>query len=314
LMETFFVAVAKTSMSLFHCYQHPNGKRSLYISPDILCDSSQREQLVAVAVVAILLYCVCGSAVAIYVLVQAPNRFEVEPGFQRRWRFLLSKYRPDVHWWSAVLIARSLLLSVTTIVFDDGKIQLLFVIVLLMVYGFATNHLKPWRHIASNTFDVTMVVMLIAAASAMFRFSADPLDEIASKKVDVVVTIYTQATNFIPQVVAIVFCFRLVYLHFHPEVQEAGDARLAEDLETVARSLASCSEGGMQVKNGVAILSEVDKHVLMQAMDVLLAESQIRLFNLRKSLGQKELSRVSLNVTSQSSAAESEDARVSVQV
>merc|ERR1712194_80985 len=114
------------------------------------------------------------------------------------------------------------------------------------------------------------------------------------------------------QAVALVFCVRLVYLHFHPEAQEA---RLAEDLDTVARSLASCSEGGMQVKNGVAILSEVDKHVLMQAMDVLLAESQIRLFNLRKSLGQKELSRVSLSVTSQrSSEVESEDAQIARKV
>merc|ERR1712045_593302 len=170
------------------------------------------------------------------------------------------------------------------ILLEDGEAQLMYVIAVMISYGFATYCLKPWRHFLNNTFDMTMSVMLIAAASAMLRFAANPAEEASRQNVDRTVAWYTQCTNFLPLAVAMVSGANMVWLHFHPEIQDKKDEKLANDLERVAIAFTTSIHGGHRVKSGIRILSEMDKHCLSQAMNILLAESQMRIFNLRKSL------------------------------
>jgi len=184
-------------------------------------------------------------------------------------------------------MGRTLLLAASTIFFDDGMSQLLYIICLMGPYAFLVNHLKPWRHSLTNNFDVVMSVAVMIAATAMFRFAANPADLEAQTKVDNLVTAYTQATNFLPQCVAVLFGMRLVYLHFHPALNEARDAKLADDLERVALTLSDFGTG-VSLKKDIRVLSELDKNVLQQALDILLSESTIRLFNLRRALGIEE--------------------------
>lgn len=78
------------SLALFDCHNHPNGKMSLHIAPDILCDSAERTGMLFAGIVATALYCGGGLACAVWALYVAPRRFR-EHAFRKRWRFLLSR-------------------------------------------------------------------------------------------------------------------------------------------------------------------------------------------------------------------------------
>jgi len=281
------VAIAVLSMSLFHCYGHPNGKTSLHIAPDILCDSAERQELLAGGVAAILVYCVAGLALAVWVLGRAPRRFE-QPAFRKRWRFLLAKYRPDVHWWSVVMLGRGLALSLAAIAFTRGGQQLLYVVAVLAAYGFWANYFKPWRHAVTNVFDVVMSVALLAAASAMMRFAASPADRDSQESLGNLVVAFTQVTNFVPQAVALVLGTKLVWQFFQPARQAAELRRLSVDLARVGKSMNE-ADGAECILECLALLPEIDRETLAGSLNILLSESQLRITNLRKSVVRRSL-------------------------
>jgi hypothetical protein len=171
VFQAFFITFAFLSLQLFMCYEHPNGKTSLRFSPEIECQSAAWESELAEAI--LMLIPVCGLAVAglIFATAVAPKFFQ-NKGFQRRWKFLLIKWRPDVWWWGPVILVRSLLLCLTHTFSQEGERQLFWISAILIVYAAATAVFRPWRYWSANVMDLEISGTLIVFIALGTNFVA----------------------------------------------------------------------------------------------------------------------------------------------
>lgn len=134
LYYTFSVAVADISFSLFKCYSHPGEKQaSLVRSPEVLCGSDTWLSMLVIGVLAILAYVVVANCCIAKLLYQAPMRFHDEV-FQKRWKFLFVRLRPDVWWWGQPLLLRGVALNISLALVYDGLGQIYCSMFVLLVY------------------------------------------------------------------------------------------------------------------------------------------------------------------------------------
>merc|ERR1719424_1425916 len=57
MFNTFFIGIAQQTFTLFQCYSHPNGERSMRSQADVLCGQSEWTDLMAIAIIAVICFC-----------------------------------------------------------------------------------------------------------------------------------------------------------------------------------------------------------------------------------------------------------------
>jgi len=176
LLVAFFVSVASLSLQLFVFYPHPNGKSSLLSAPDVIVGESEWSSLVVVAVFAIIIYCICLLALCTYIIYIAPQKFHDEK-FRIRWKFLFLKFRPDVWWWTLPVMIKGLCMNLSLVFFQDGILQLYWILLTLLAYTGGLVFTFPWRHSFANSFDIYTCTALIAvtALGSWFSTATDDL-------------------------------------------------------------------------------------------------------------------------------------------
>ena len=75
--------------------------------------------MLAVGILAILVYFVGMFALFTWVCCKAPSRWR-DPAFRKRWKFLFVKWRPDVFWFGQVFLLKGALINVALVFFRDG--------------------------------------------------------------------------------------------------------------------------------------------------------------------------------------------------
>ena len=65
---------------------------SWILQADVLCNGDQWNDLMVIAIVAVLIFCGGFFTLNIYISLAAPSRFQNEI-FQRRWKFMFIKFR-----------------------------------------------------------------------------------------------------------------------------------------------------------------------------------------------------------------------------
>jgi hypothetical protein len=160
VFNTFFIGIAQQTFTLFQCYKHPNGEKSLRSQANVLCSSDEWNSLVVVAIVAVVIFCGGFLVLNAYVCYVAPNRF-AEPGFRKRWKFLFIKFRPSAWWWGMVLLIKGIWVNLPTVVFDYGAAQILWLQGAVLAYMVVSFAISPWRTYLVAILDIMMHCSLI---------------------------------------------------------------------------------------------------------------------------------------------------------
>lgn len=174
LVFSFSISICSIAFSLFKCYSHPNGEdRSLYQAPEVLCNEEQWNRMLGVAIAGLGLYCVLPLISTTIVLWQAPSKFK-EVGFRQRWKFLISKFRPEVWWWGNVTIIKGIMINLSITTFEKGIEQIWWTALVLLVFTLMSIFAQPWRHVYANAIDMISSACLACAASLTCYFAPPP--------------------------------------------------------------------------------------------------------------------------------------------
>jgi len=269
VMEVFFIGIAAQSFALFHCYEHPNGKESLHVAPGILCDSSERNSLIVVAVIAIIVYVGFGSVLLTWVLIQAPWNFQ-RACFRTRWRFLLNKYRPNIWWWSAVVLCRSLALNLCVVVLSVAAHQLIWISIALGTYGIFAYSMQPWLHMHANRMDSLICAILLSVTMAMLRFAANPVDQDQVHDLAETVSNVVQALTFLPCGPLVLVIITFAYWHLQPRRRKTIIDSMVLDLQSMCQVLVNADTE--KISYVLSVLGEYDRHVMQGLLDLLVSE------------------------------------------
>eukprot|EP00927_Polykrikos_kofoidii_P022188 TRINITY_DN20763_c0_g1_i1.p1 TRINITY_DN20763_c0_g1~~TRINITY_DN20763_c0_g1_i1.p1 ORF type:complete len:1386 (+),score=171.53 TRINITY_DN20763_c0_g1_i1:50-4207(+) len=164
---TFFSAIVALSLSLFKCLLNPNGMFTLIEDRSIVCYTDEKwEALLGIQFMAVLFYIFGFGGMLIRVIVVAPKRFS-DAGFQMRWKFLFIKFRPELWWWSVLIVATNSLSGFGFVIFQYPIHQLYWVTGVIAVYQGLTATLLPYRHRVANVFEGLMCTLVVVTAAAM---------------------------------------------------------------------------------------------------------------------------------------------------
>mmetsp|Transcript_47972 Transcript_47972/g.120028 ORF Transcript_47972/g.120028 Transcript_47972/m.120028 type:complete len:478 (-) Transcript_47972:158-1591(-) len=143
------------------CFDHPNGKSTLLEYPEILCDSQEwRSQFLPIGVLVMIIYVGGVYAFFSYISIVAPWYYEYV-SFKERFQFLFFRFRPDVYWWGVILLARNgLLATVTAMSPNDGHLQALITIFIIIVSLSLQIFYWPWLSNENNFLDVSLLLAL----------------------------------------------------------------------------------------------------------------------------------------------------------
>jgi hypothetical protein len=135
----------------------------------VLRDSDEWSNLLVIGICAITIECVGVVCVFLFVIKRAPTHFKFEY-FQKRWKFLFIKYRPDVYWWGVPYLIRGVLMNLGLVMFVKGARQLFWIYFTMMVYVCGLTYTFPWRIPITNGLDIvgTLGVATVAAVSTWF--------------------------------------------------------------------------------------------------------------------------------------------------
>lgn len=174
LLKTFFVTIATLCFSLFQVYPHPNGKASMVSASQMVQNSDEWMALVPTSIVSVVLNCLGYLAVISYAMYVAPKHFH-KVGFRRRWKFMIMKMRPSLHWWMILVLLRAFLLALTAVLFKSVVHQMIWICISLIVYFGGSYALMPWRSVFVSLYDVLAHAGLLLMCLCMpFLFEQDP--------------------------------------------------------------------------------------------------------------------------------------------
>jgi hypothetical protein len=263
LLFAFYVAVCKGSIDVFLCDDHPNDIQTLSRAPYIYCGSDDHSSMLGVGVFALAAFCVLTGAIFSYQLWIAPEVFHQEY-FQKRWKFLVMKYRPDVWWWGTVWLLKGLLMNL--VLLSTTSFGQLFGLFFIMCgYLITTVSYYPWRHTSANMFErqVCVSILLIAflaLCNHTFKFRSPEAET------------WCFIISCSPMVVFACLCVGLI-AETNGRVQQWTQARYELVALHLQRSFASMVN--IKKEDLVSVLSMMtpsDRCSLANAADVILAE------------------------------------------
>merc|ERR1712098_277148 len=76
------------------------------------------------------------------------------------WKFMLTRWRPDVWYWGCVVMTRNLLVAFAGIISSEPRVQLVYVVCIVVVAFSVTAVYQPWRAPMLNHYDVLSSIIL----------------------------------------------------------------------------------------------------------------------------------------------------------
>jgi len=80
--------------------------------------------------------------------------------FREKWRFMLTRWRPDVWFWGSLVMTRNLLVALSGIVSTEPRVQLIYLVWVVTTVFTLTAVWQPWRIPSLNISDVLSCVIL----------------------------------------------------------------------------------------------------------------------------------------------------------
>jgi hypothetical protein len=238
MMFTFFAGIAAMAMSLFKCTPNPNNTKSLVADRVIICYESDWNDMLVVAILAVLLWCIGFGALFLRAVITSTRSF-VDPDFQMRWKFLFIKFRPDVHWWCMVFVAKGTLLNLSVVLFTDGAAQLWFIMWLLTFYQALVVVFRPWRHRVVNVADSSAHMCLIVSCSYMTWFGRDTLENPQQLDSEIAALVIVAAVLCLPICLA---CGAFIAWEQTSEAGRKAKELQSKGIQDACKRLAACPQ------------------------------------------------------------------------
>jgi len=180
IILTFFAGIVSMCFTIFKCHDNPVGKRTLNKDESIICGEDTWNSMLVFALFSILFYIVGFGCLIIRTIIIAPANFN-NVVFQRRWKFLFIKYRPDAWWWIICFCMKGLVMNIGYIFLETGIAQINWIMAITGVYCGMGIYFMPWRHRAANLVEVYVHITLLFVLSWLTWFAHDAIGVDAGK-------------------------------------------------------------------------------------------------------------------------------------
>lgn len=127
---------------------------------DILCDSAERDKAIAPMALGLVVYVIGFYLSFCHAAYTAPKRW-TDVAFRECWKFMLTRWRPDVWYWGVVVMSRNLLVAIAGVVASEPRVQLVYVCAVVTLVLAITAVYQPWRAPPLNHYDVLSSIVLV---------------------------------------------------------------------------------------------------------------------------------------------------------
>uniref|UniRef100_A0A0G4F6E7 Tyrosine-protein kinase ephrin type A/B receptor-like domain-containing protein n=1 Tax=Chromera velia CCMP2878 TaxID=1169474 RepID=A0A0G4F6E7_9ALVE len=270
LFSAFFISVTHSSLELFICKEHPNGRFFLVSDPSFFCYETTWWTLFPVAIVSTLIYAVALLAVCAVVVWQAPRLYPTIPDFRIRYNFMVSfsRFRPDRWWYQLATRFRGLLLVLCLVVTRQQHLQVaflfivcLFSLILLCVYW-------PWPQKMHNWLEVILLSGLLCIC--LYAMTQLPVEDLP----DTEMMVWTFAVLLVVMAACCLAYFQAVRQFFamrrpgYGELKVITIAKLFNDYVSHAACLDEAS-----LERFIWNLNAMDRHMLLDALRLISVEA-----------------------------------------
>jgi len=265
ILLAFFTGIVDKALILFTCVSNPNGTFTLAEDRSVTCYVHEWHAMLAIGIVAVLVWCIGLFVLFAWVIFRAPLEFHKQ-AVQRRWKFLFIRYRPDVHWWALVIMSKGALLSLVYVVSTRGMVQLYCTMNVLCLYLVLELTLRPWRH-AANTFldswsQYGLIMLCLSITTVASLRSADGAQlDLALRTVDIFV--YAAALPLLPAVA----------IMFYNQRSATARRKKREDMNLICDAVLLLVEAGCTLSlKFLDALSESDFKSMARFKDIVQTE------------------------------------------
>lgn len=74
--------------------------------------------------------------------------------FREKWRFMLTRWRPDVWFWGSMVMTRNLMVAASSVVSAEPRVQLIYLVWVITTVFTLTAAWQPWRVPSLNISDI----------------------------------------------------------------------------------------------------------------------------------------------------------------
>lgn len=160
--QSLYISVATSTLTVVDCYTNPNGKKTVRAFPFAECTGSEYFSMMPLFAAAVLFYMIGIFALLLYLIVVAPRKY-TNPRFRTGVRFLVFKFRPGCWWFGLVLLLRSFLQAMVTIVFPNEEFaQFLAMFFITLSFLLAQLVVSPFVDAAINIMESIELLTLCA--------------------------------------------------------------------------------------------------------------------------------------------------------
>lgn len=160
LMNLAFLSVTRVAFTPFMCYEHPNGSRSVMKYPVVLCGGSDAHGAMLGGSCVVLAVVVTFVAWCCFIARYAPALTQKHGSKgQESMRFFIHRFSPTTWWWGLALMTRGLCFSLVSVVSDSPRLQMFFLMLIVVTYGVSVCAVWPWKVPLANAIEASMCVI-----------------------------------------------------------------------------------------------------------------------------------------------------------
>mmetsp|Transcript_75267 Transcript_75267/g.130335 ORF Transcript_75267/g.130335 Transcript_75267/m.130335 type:complete len:1260 (-) Transcript_75267:81-3860(-) len=173
IFQALYISMVLTVAKAFDCFESPNSERTLRFAPSTICYEGDHIPLIIFSTIAGVVYVLGFMALMSWVVVQAPLKI-TNSSFALRYKFVFFKYSPTMWWFCLPMMFRSMLISLVTVVSpNDGYMQFLLMLFILVIFGFVHLMCLPYSDRYANHLETGELAMLIIILGIGSWFLAD---------------------------------------------------------------------------------------------------------------------------------------------
>lgn len=171
LSSALYITLVKVVLDFWECPENPCGKNTVAKYRQIVCYTDEHWQALPAMVIGAVLYVFGFYTYCMWAAIVAPTHW-MDVGFRERFKFMFTRWRPDVWYWGQTVMTRNLLVAFAGLVSTQSRDQLSVVVVTVIVFYALTARQQPWRAPQLNDFDVaTSFVLSIIGLYGMIFMS-----------------------------------------------------------------------------------------------------------------------------------------------
>jgi hypothetical protein len=245
-----FISWVASIVSLIECTPNPNNKLTLRGYSYVECSSPEHMAMVPVMIISLLaVFAIL--AVFCKALWVAPNRFDSKD-FRIRISFLTKRYRAATYWYAMVVVFRSLVFSLSTVVCASNGFEQVDMIAAIVVWAMMMQlYFWPYQDSAANLYEVVQLTgLLLILICSSFFLSDKVSDDEETTNLETNLAIFMMVTFVVVLATGAAVLGFASSLVLSPRKQEERRAKLAKchlsKLQQLAADLSTMQKGTLE--------------------------------------------------------------------